>query len=249
MSLKSPLWPALNLLQWAFIAAWSACWITIALGLAVATRSRRPSLAMARRVWAPGILWAAGARLDAAGAETLDPGRAWFFACNHQSLGDVPALLAASPVDLHFVAKRELRRVPFLGWYMAAMGMVFVDRERRASGRAGALEAAELLRRGRSVMAFPGGTRGAEGEPQRFKSGALAPPLAAGVPVVPVAVAGAARVLPPGSWRLRPGIIRVRFGEPVAVDDLGPDDRVALTERVEQRVEALRRDIEGRSDG
>ena len=58
-------------------------------------------------------------------------GEACFFVANHRSWLDIPALFVALPRPVLFVAKRELSRVPFLGRYIAAMGMVFIDRSHR----------------------------------------------------------------------------------------------------------------------
>jgi 1-acyl-sn-glycerol-3-phosphate acyltransferase len=193
------------------------------------------------------VVTVAGARLSVAGAERLEPGRAWFFACNHQSFGDIPVLFWALPADLRFVAKRELRAVPFLGWYMQAMGMVFVDRGRRRSGAAGVDAAAELLRCGGSVLSFPGGTRRRSDEPQGFKAAALAPALAAGVPVVPVAIHGTGTVLPPG-LRLRPARVQVMVGEPIPTAGRGVGAREEVARQVEAAVSAMLAQLAGERD-
>jgi len=82
---------------------------------------------MAKRLWAPPLFRAAGVRLEVSGSEHLDPARACLYAANHQSIFDIPALFVALPVPLRFVARADLRGIPFLGWYMSAMGMVFVS--------------------------------------------------------------------------------------------------------------------------
>jgi 1-acyl-sn-glycerol-3-phosphate acyltransferase len=52
------------------------------------------------------------------------------------------------------------------------------------------------------------------------------------VPVVPVAITGSWRILPPDSWRVRPGPVRVEFLEPIDPTRHGPDDVAGLLERV-----------------
>ncbi|HEV8630855.1 MAG TPA: lysophospholipid acyltransferase family protein, partial [Thermoanaerobaculia bacterium] len=175
--MKPFLWGLLNTLQWLLIVLWTVLWTSVALFIVLLTRRPGIGLAMARRIWAPGVAIVAGAQLSVVGAERIDPRRPWFFACNHQSFGDIPVLFWALPADLCFVAKRELRMVPFLGWYMQAMGMIFVDRRRRRSGVASLDAAADLLRSGRSVLSFPAGTRRSCDGPQGFKPAALAPAL------------------------------------------------------------------------
>lgn len=237
--MRAVLWAALNVVQWSLMGAWTVLWTSVAILLVALLRSPSVGLAMARRIWAPGMQWISGVVVHAEGAERLRRDQAWFVVSNHQSAADIPILLSSLPLDLRFVAKRQLRAVPFLGWYMAAMGMVFIDRERRHSGAAGVAEAAAVLRAGDSVLSFPSGTRRQPQEPQRFKSAAFAAALQAGVPVVPVAVHGTAAALPPRGWSLRPGWIRVRVGEPIPTAGLPLTARDEVARRAEGAVEAM----------
>jgi 1-acyl-sn-glycerol-3-phosphate acyltransferase len=233
-------WALLNLAQQLFLLAWSAVWIPAALVLRLATGSARLPLSMARRVWAPPLFRAGRVRLEVRGLERVDFRRTHLFAANHQSIFDIAALFVGLPVNLRFVARSSLRRVPFLGWYMAAMGMVFVERSagRRASGAV--QRAGDLLAAGESFVTFPEGTRTFDGSVGEFKAASLAPAIRAGVPVVPVAIDGAFEVLPRGGFRLRPGTIRLTLGQPVETRDLAAADRRALALEIHQRVLALR---------
>lgn len=231
-------WAVVNALQWLFIAFWTVVWTSIAVATLVVTRRPDLGLAMARRCWAPPNIRVCMVDLKVIGAERLDPGRAWFFASNHQSFADIPMLFRCLPVNLRFVAKRELRAVPFMGWYMEAMGMVFVDRKRRKSGAEGVDAVTALLRSGASVLSFPAGTRRARGEAQPWKPAAFAPALQAGVPVVPIAVWGTREVLPPG-FGLRPGPVRIMVGEPIPTAGQPVEAREALARQAEAAVTAM----------
>ena len=237
--IRELLWIGINAVQAVFLAVWSALWITVALLSLGVTLSRRPGLWLARRAWSPGLLAIGPARLDVEGLDRLDPSRACFFVSNHQSWIDIPALFTAIPIPLLFVAKRELGRVPFLGWYMAAMGMVLIDRSDRAKSAASIARVAERLRQGWSVLTFPEGSRSRDGTVQSFKPAAFAAAIDAAAPVVPVAISGAGRVLPRDGFRPRPGTIRVRVGEPIPTAGLTRHDRGDLARRVQQEVEAL----------
>lgn len=237
-AMKRLLWAVVNALQWLFIASWTVVWTSIAVATKVVTRRTHLGLAMARRCWAPPNIRVCMVDLKVTGAARLDPDRAWFLACNHQSFADIPMLFSGLPVDLRFVAKRELRAVPFMGWYMEAMGMVFVDRKRRRSGAEGVDAVTALLRAGASVLSFPAGTRRAPGEPQAFKPAAFAPALQAGVPVVPIAVWGTRAVLPPG-FSLRPGPVRIMVGEPIPTAGLALEARETLARQAEAAVTAM----------
>ncbi len=241
------LWPLINAVQMAFACLWTAGCITAAL-IATALRGRPdPGLAMARRLWAPGILRLAGAQLLVEGQEWIDPARAYFFAANHQSWIDIPALFAALPLPVLFLAKRELARVPFLGRYVERMGMVFVDRAARRQAAHAVDLTVMRLREGRSMLSFPEGTRTRDGHVQRFKAPTFAAAVDASAPVVPIAIEAAFDVLPRGGFRVRPGVIRVRIGAPIPTAGLTRDDRGELAGRVQSEVERLLEDMRSTS--
>jgi 1-acyl-sn-glycerol-3-phosphate acyltransferase len=238
------LWRIANFGQAVVILAWTGWWISVALLLLVVTRRRRLPFVMARRIWVRPLLRFAGARLEVEGGRWIDPAEPLFFVANHQSILDIPAVFAALPSDLHFIVKKELRKVPLLGWFIAATGMIFVDRAERVGALASARQAGELIRSGRSIMAFPEGTRSRTGAIGRFKSGAFIPAIEAGVPVVPVAICGAAKVIQPGRFQGRPGAVRVVIGDPIPTDGMAIEGRRELANRVRDRVLELKRRAE-----
>src|SRR3546814_15364222 len=73
------------------------------------------------------------------------------FVANHQSTIDICALFRAVPVPLRFLLKQEMTKVPFVGWYARAMGMVFIDRSNRRAALGFMRQSAELLRAGGSL--------------------------------------------------------------------------------------------------
>ncbi len=230
------LWLPFNLIQGLFTLTWTALLISAALVILLLTGSRRIPLAMARRLWAPGLLWGAGARLEVTGLDNVDWSRPHIFAANHQSMIDICALFRALPVPLHFIVKQELSRVPFLGSYIAAMGMIYVDRAARGKAYESIRRAATLIREGRSVVSFPEGTRTADGSVKPFKHGVFVAAIEAGVPVVPIALRGTGDVLPPRGFKVRPGRVLVKIGTPIPTTGLAQQDRGEFATAVRARV-------------
>lgn len=191
------------------------------------------------RKWASMVLFIVGARVRVRGLDRLASGANYVVVSNHLSLMDTPVLFGWMPVDFKFLAKRELLKVPFIGWYLKRGGHLTVDRGSVKSTLQSMNECAQLIReRSLSVLIFPEGTRGT-GELQPFKDGAAYLAIQSGVPLAPVAIVGTEKVLPAKSSYFRPGDVELRIGEPVVVDGLALKDRRELTQELEDRVRAL----------
>ena len=235
-------WGVHNAVGFAFTLAWTAAWISLALLVLLVTRRRDIALRMAARGWAPALLAGAGARLVVEGADAVDWSRPHLLVSNHQSVIDICALFRAVPVPLHFLLKQEMTKVPFVGWYARACGMLFIERDNPRAGPRLRREAAGLLRDGHTLCLFPEGTRSRTGAVAPFKGGAFQSAIDAGVDVLPVAIEGAGDVLPPEGFRVRAGVITVRFGAPLATAGAaGAPGRQALADAAHASVLALLR--------
>ncbi len=150
------------------------------------------------------------------------PDGAFVGVMNHSSQMDIPAMALAVPMPVHYFGKQELFRSPLGSWFYA-MGGVPVARGR---GDTGAMdEALRLLRTGRPFFLAPEGTRHHKGDGSAvIHTGFVRLAQLAGVPVVPVAVAGARECLPPGAKWPRRGRLRVRVGTAIRLQPL-PVDR------------------------
>lgn len=235
------LYPLLNLLQVLFLAGWSAFWISVALVTAILTRNPEGALSMARRFWAPGLRWVSGSRIVAEPFPNIDWSRPHVFVMNHQSSLDIVVAFMVLPVNLRFVGKHVLKYVPFLGWYMWATGMIFVHRGRRGAAMGSLREAGARVRDGANVLVFPEGTRSRDGNVLPFKKGAFVLATAAGVPIVPIAIEGSGRCMPPDGFRVRPGVIRLKIGDPIPtagpagrdIDELAQQTRATISAMVQ----------------
>ena len=194
------------------------------------------------RGWARSILAVAGISVRVLHRDRSQKGKSVVVVANHESFCDILVLLATLPMQVRFLAKRSIFRVPVLGWSIAAAGFVPVDRGDRARGAATVGIALHRLRGGRSLVIFPEETRTREGELLAFKRGAAHLAVKAGLPLLPIGLAGTFRVLPRGSWEIRPGPVRVSVGEPIDVLGRTLRDRDAVTEETRGAISALRKE-------
>lgn len=174
---------------------------------------------------------------DALPEELRTSRRSAIFVANHASFFDPPLLISTLPCRPVFIAKKELALVPFLGWLIWLAGFIFVDRGKQASAMASLKRAARQIRAGQSIAAFPEGTRTRTGLPVPFKRGVFVLAKEADVPVVPMAILGGFRVLPPGDWRVAPGDYTIRVGQPLHPGDF--PHAQALMESTEAAVRQL----------
>jgi 1-acyl-sn-glycerol-3-phosphate acyltransferase len=170
----------------------------------------------------------------------IDPDQAQILVVNHTSWFDVLVLIAYLPGRSIFVAKKELERIPLFGRAVRSCGHIFIDRRDRSQ----ALDSLTLARKSLederpTIIMFPEGTRSPTGELQKFKKGAFVLAIQSGVDVVPAAISGSREVMRKGSFRIRPGTIRVRFGEPISVEGLGIEQRNELTARAREALLGL----------
>ena len=194
------------------------------------------------RGWARVFLWLAGAKVIFLRERELPPGQSYVFVSNHTSNLDVPAIVSVSDRPLRFIAKQELRRIPIFGWAAERMGHVFIDRK-DSHGAARAIR--QRIDRGLSGVAlffFAEGTRSTTDELLPFKKGAAVAALETGLDCIPIAVAGAARILKPKGFSLfHPGTMAVVFGEPVPVAGHTLEQRSELVAEQKVAVEAALR--------
>jgi 1-acyl-sn-glycerol-3-phosphate acyltransferase len=188
-------------------------------------------------VWVRAILWSCGIRVEVSGLENVDRRRPSIFMSNHQSVIDIAAILATIPVvNVRFVAKRELTRIPLFGWALPLSGQIIVDRGNRARAIESLRRGAERIRAGTHVIVFPEGTRSQTGSLAGFKSGGFHLALQAAVPIVPVSVSGSHHITPKRSLKIHSGLVRIHYGVPIRTDDLTVEDRNRLKERVHSAI-------------
>jgi 1-acyl-sn-glycerol-3-phosphate acyltransferase len=128
---------------------------------------------------------------------------------NHSSYIDGVIATAALPPQFAFVIKKEMGTVPLASTLLKRLGSEFVERHDRKQGAADARRVLRRAAEGQSLVFFPEGTFSPKRQIGPFLRGAFATAERAKAPIVAVALHGTRAVLPPGSFCLRRGPIRV----------------------------------------
>jgi 1-acyl-sn-glycerol-3-phosphate acyltransferase len=191
-------------------------------------------LRFARR-W--GKLFLLGIRCSLDGAPHIPRDCAAIFASNHQSAFDIPLFHALMPVPFRWMSKRAFFSWPFVGRALRNMGAIGVSPGSRSEIRRSRQEAVEALRAGHNLVIFPEGTWGdREGKMLPFQKGVISIAREAGVPVVPVTIAGSCKVNPPRTREIHRGSIKMTVHPP-----MGPDTWEGISD--DAWLERLRRTI------
>ncbi len=191
------------------------------------------------RLWSWLILKTVNCPLTIIGAENLDGLRSCIYACNHISALDIPVLYHALPFQFRIMAKRELFRYPFLGWHLRRSGQIPIDRENARSSLSSLRQASETVRRGMPLLVFPEGGRSANGQVQPFLGGAFFVAIRAGVPIVPMAIAGSFEAVPMNSFVVKPRPLMLVVGKPISPEGFSPREMDRLAAVAQKAVEDL----------
>ena len=236
------MWVVINFIQALLIVVWTIISASTGFIIYIITWSKKAPMIVSH-VWGPLLIWTAGARLEISGRENVDKDNYYIYVSNHESLMDIPAIFTAIPVNLFFVAKKELKKVPFLGWFMTMVGMIFIDRGNKEKAFESMRKAGQLIKDGRNVISFPEGTRNTDGKMKIFKRGSFIMAKAGNISIVPIAIKGAREVLPSEKMRLRPGVIKVKIGKPISGDQFTKDDVDLFANYVRDKVVEMRNSL------
>lgn len=190
------------------------------------------------RRWAKILLSLSGVKINIIGAEHIIAGKPQILMANHQSDFDILICMAGIPADFIWTAKKELFRIPVFGKAMSLSGFIEIDRQDHEKAIKNLEQAAEKLRGGISVAAFPEGTRSRDGRLLPFKAGMFILAIQTGIPVVPVSIIGSGKIMSKKSWQVNRGEIIMVIDKPIDVSGYTIETRAPLMERVRDVIAA-----------
>jgi 1-acyl-sn-glycerol-3-phosphate acyltransferase len=182
-------------------------------------------------------------RVKVTGLELLDPNQTYIFTPNHQSLIEVPLFVTYLGRNPAYLGKKEVFKYPVFGTGIRLIGVIPVDRSNSPAAVESAKAATENLRRGKSYVVYPEGTRSKDGRLLPFKKGAFMMAIEAGVPVVPITISGATKIMPKAQIKVFPSTVHITIHEPISTAGYSKENVVELMNRTRETVfSALGRD-------
>jgi 1-acyl-sn-glycerol-3-phosphate acyltransferase len=190
------------------------------------------------QAWARACIAASGARLTVIHPEYLT-GEPAVYACNHLSYMDTPAIFSALPFQFRIVARHDLWKMPFIGWWLERSGQVGVDLSDPRASIASLLGAVRTLKSGMPLFIFPEGGRTESGYLQPFMKGPAFMAIKAQVPLIPMALIGTWELLPIHSSQFHPVPVTLVVSEPIQTKGVTMKQADRLTALLHQRIEEL----------
>lgn len=154
-------------------------------------------------------------RVTVKGRENISKGTSYVFVANHQSAYDIFAIYGYLGHNFKWMMKKALERIPLVGYSCRRAGHIYVDNRTPAAIRQTMADAERQLAGGMSVVVFPEGSRTLDGKVHAFRRGAYTLAVEFGLPVVPLTIDGAYKVMPRTALLPRPGHITLTIHRPI----------------------------------
>ncbi len=217
------------------IAIITVIWCPTMLICSVFDKSGRANYHLSR-AWCVIAAKALGISYSVHGEHKARAGESYIICPNHQGNIDILALILTLPVPYKWVIKKELLKVPFFGQGLGATGAISIDRSNPEEAIQKIREGTAKVGGGWSVLIYPEGTRTVDGTVRAFKKGAFMIALEAGLPILPVTVNGAHKILPKSSKLVYPGHVTVTLHEPIPTAGLSTEDLPRLMETTREAI-------------
>ena len=180
-----------------------------------------------------------GVKLEVNGIDNIPDDQAVLFVGNHISFFDIIVTYPLMKRPTGYIAKKEIKKVPFLSWWMYFVNCIFLDRKDPRQGLKSVLEASEKIKNGTSIFLFPEGTRSKDGKLAEFKDGGFKIATKAKAPIVPIGIQGTSDILENHFPIIKSGKVIVNFGKPVYTSEMSKAEQKSLPDLVREQVKEL----------
>ena len=185
--------------------------------------------------WSRFTIETIGIEVQVEGKENIPKGPCVFIG-NHTSILDIPIVYYAANRIIGFISKKEILKVPVLGYWLPRCKCIALDRSDNRDAVRVIKEGVNNIKDGYSMMIFPEGTRSKDGKLRDFKKGSLKLATIAKVPIVPITIDGAFRSFEK-ERKFKPEKIRVIFEKPIETKDMNREEQNYLSIKVKEVIE------------
>ncbi|MFD3450073.1 lysophospholipid acyltransferase family protein [Microbacteriaceae bacterium 4G12] len=183
-----------------------------------------------------GMLRVSGSKIEVKGLGNIPQDRAVLVVSNHQSNFDIPLLMGYLNKPIGFISKAEVKKLPIVRTWMEMMNCVFMDRSNRRQSLQAIKDGITLLKQGHSLVIFPEGTRGKNGEIGEFKTGSFHLAVKSGVPILPVTISGTHNIFESNGNRIKSAEVTLTVSEPIYEEQYKDMDIKELAQHVQDVV-------------
>lgn len=191
------------------------------------------------QTWAWWLVRFSGAKLTIEGAENLKLPTNAVYVSNHTSYMDTPVIFSALPVQFRILARRQLWRIPFIGWYLNRSGQIPINTENPQASLASLGIGLKALRNGMNLFVFPEGGRTPNGVMKPFLAGAAYLAIRGKVPIVPIALEGVYDLLPMHTRHMFPRPVLMRVGKPIPTEGYTLRQVDELNEKLRETIQNM----------
>ena len=180
-----------------------------------------------------------GIRVTVVGLDRFDHKATCLFMGNHVNIFDVPLIQGYVPQLVRGVEAERQFKWPIYGWAVKRAGNIPINRKDVRKAIPSASEASRRLKAGMSMVILPEGHRTRTGTMGPFKKLPFHLAKQGGQPIVPIGLSGLYQIKRKGDWVIRPGEVRMVFGEPINPETIQRLSVEELRELVREKIELL----------
>ncbi len=171
------------------------------------------------------ILFFCGIKKTVIGLENIPKDQAVLYVSNHRSYFDILVGYTSVPTLTGFVAKKEMKKIPFIRVWMKYLNCLFLDRDNIKEGLKTVLQGIDLINQGYSIFIAPEGTRSQSSDMLPFKEGSLKMAEKTGCAIIPVSLSNTDGAFEKQAPWVKKAHVVIEFGEPIYTKELDPQDR------------------------
>lgn len=185
------------------------------------------------------ILIISGVKKEVKGIDNVPKGEAVLYVSNHRSYFDILVGYTSVPTLTGYVAKKEMRKLPFISIWMKYLNCLFLDRDNVREGLKTILEGVEHIKNGYSIFISPEGTRSQGSEMLPFKEGSFKMAEKTGCAIIPVAISNTDNIFENHMPFIKRAHVIIEFGKPIYPKELEEDKRKFLGVYVQSMVKEM----------